>query len=64
MLAKVREELERILDEHQRESGLHMIGGRDKLVRRLLMLFDDVLRLGVEPPPPLRTEPPPVDERD
>jgi hypothetical protein len=32
----LRERLERVLAEHQRESGLHMIGGRERLIQRLL----------------------------
>ena len=33
---ELREKLKRILAEHQRESGLHMIGGCEKLIQRLL----------------------------
>jgi hypothetical protein len=33
---ELREKLEKALAEHQRESGLHMIGGREKLIQRLL----------------------------
>lgn len=32
----LREKLESELAEHQRESGLHVIGGRDRLIQRLL----------------------------
>jgi hypothetical protein len=32
----LRERLEKVLAEHQRESGLHVVGGRDKLIQRLL----------------------------
>lgn len=32
----LRERLEKVLAEHQRESGLHMIGGRERLIQRLL----------------------------
>ena len=39
-MENLKQDLERILDEHQRESGLHMIGGRDKLIQRLLNLLD------------------------
>lgn len=28
--------LEKVLAEHQRESGLHIIGGRERLIQRLL----------------------------
>ena len=30
------ESLSKLLDEHQHESGLHMIGGRKRLMERLL----------------------------
>ena len=30
------ESLSKLLDEHQHESGLHMIGGRQRLMERLL----------------------------
>jgi hypothetical protein len=33
---ELREKLQKILAEHQRESGLHMIGGCEKLIQRLL----------------------------
>lgn len=32
----LREKLESELTEHQRESSLHVIGGRDRLIQRLL----------------------------
>jgi hypothetical protein len=34
------ESLSRLLDEHQREDGLHMIGGRQKLIYRLVEFFE------------------------
>lgn len=34
------ESLSRLLDEHQREDGLHMIGGRQKLIHRLVEFFE------------------------
>jgi hypothetical protein len=33
---ELRVKLQKILAEHQRESGLHMIGGCEKLIQRLL----------------------------
>ncbi len=36
--------LNRILEEHQHESGLHMIGGRHKLLDRLLRFCQQELR--------------------
>jgi len=35
-MGDLREKLEGELAEHQRESGLHVIGGRDRLIQRLL----------------------------
>jgi hypothetical protein len=39
-MENLREKLEKTLEEHQRESGLHMIGGREQLVARLLKVLD------------------------
>ena len=36
--------LNKILQEHQQESGLHMIGGRQRLVDRLLEFFEEEQR--------------------
>ena len=33
--------LNKILEEHQHESGLHVIGGRRKLMDRLIQFFED-----------------------
>jgi hypothetical protein len=33
--------LNRVLEEHQHESGLHMIGGRRRLVDRLVQFFEE-----------------------
>lgn len=33
--------LNNILEEHQHESGLHMIGGRRRLIERLAQFFED-----------------------
>jgi hypothetical protein len=35
-MADLRERLEKVLAEHQRESGLHVVGGRERLIQRLL----------------------------
>ncbi len=32
--------LQKVLEEHQHESGLHIIGGRNKLVARLAEFFE------------------------
>jgi hypothetical protein len=39
-MQNLKEKLEKTLEEHQRESGLHMIGGRERLVARLLKVLD------------------------
>ncbi len=36
--------LNKILEEHQHESGLHMIGGQRKLVERLVHFFEEEQR--------------------
>ena len=36
--------LNRILEEHQQESGLHMIGGRRRLIDRLKEFFEEEQR--------------------
>ena len=37
-------DLSRVLDEHQHESGLHMIGGQKRLLERLVEFFEEGLR--------------------
>lgn len=49
-MADLRERLEKVLAEHQRESGLHMIGGRERLIQRLLN------ELGSAPQAPVAAE--------
>jgi hypothetical protein len=44
--------LNKILEEHQHESGLHVIGGRRKLVDRLVQFFEE-FRPESEPEPRL-----------
>jgi hypothetical protein len=39
-MENLKEKLEKTLEEHQRESGLHMIGGRERLLARLLKILD------------------------
>jgi hypothetical protein len=39
-MENLKEKLEKTLEEHQRESGLHMIGGRERLIARLLKVLD------------------------
>jgi hypothetical protein len=38
--------LHKVLEEHQHESGLHIIGGRNKLVARLAEFFEHLTRSG------------------
>ena len=37
---ELKESLSKVLEEHQHESGLHIIGGRNKLVARLAEFFE------------------------
>jgi len=39
-MENLRQKLEKELAEHQRESGLHVIGGRDRLIQRLLNVME------------------------
>jgi hypothetical protein len=39
-------DLNRVLSEHQHESGLHMIGGQRRLVDRLLHFIEEKLEPG------------------
>jgi len=43
--------LNQILDEHQHESGLHMIGGRRRLLDRLVQFFEQFQPEAVRPRP-------------
>ena len=43
-MENLKEKLEKTLEEHQRESALHMIGGRERLVARLLKVLDPPVR--------------------
>jgi len=38
-MTQLEENLNKILEEHQHESGLHMIGGRRRLMDRLVEFF-------------------------
>ena len=41
--------LNRILEEHQHESGLHIIGGRRRLIDRLVQFFEEFQQESSEP---------------
>ena len=40
-MSELESSLNKILEEHQHESGLHMIGDRRKLLDRLVQFFED-----------------------
>ncbi len=43
-MSELENRLNRILEEHQHESGLHMIGGRRELLDRLVRFCEQELR--------------------
>ncbi len=40
-MSNLEQELNRVLEEHRHESGLHMIGGQRRLVDRLVQFFEE-----------------------
>lgn len=44
-MSELETNLSKILEEHQHESGLHVIGGRRKLIDRLVQFFEEAPRL-------------------
>lgn len=40
-MSELESDLNKILTDHQHESGLHVIGGRQKLIDRLVRFFED-----------------------
>jgi hypothetical protein len=40
-MSELETKLNHILEEHQHESGLHMIGGRRRLIDRLVRFFEE-----------------------
>ena len=49
-MTELENKLNNILEEHQHESGLHMIGGRRRLIERLAQFFEeDVLKRSPRP---------------
>ncbi len=51
-MSELENRLNRILEEHQHESGLHMIGGRHKLLDRLVRFCEQELKPeSLEEPP-------------
>ena len=45
-MPQLEESLNRVLEEHQHESGLHIIGGRRRLIDRLVELFQQLKQEG------------------
>ncbi len=43
-MTQLEESLNKVLEEHQHESGLHMIGGRRRLLDRLVQLFEGLMQ--------------------
>jgi hypothetical protein len=43
-MTELETKLNDILEEHQHESGLHMIGGRRRLIERLAQFFEEDLK--------------------
>ena len=43
-MSEIENKLNNILEEHQHESGLHMIGGRRRLIDRLVKFFEEDLK--------------------
>jgi hypothetical protein len=39
-MSELERSLSKVLEEHQHESGLHMIGGRKRLIDRLVQFFE------------------------
>ena len=40
-MSELETNINRILEEHQHESGLHVIGGRRRLIDRLVQFFEE-----------------------
>lgn len=47
-MTELEAKLNRILQEHQQESGLHMIGGQRRLAARLLEFCEELLQEAAE----------------
>lgn len=47
-MTELESKLNHILEEHQHESGLHMIGGRRRLIDRLVKFFEEDLNTKAE----------------
>ena len=49
VMSELESSLNKILEEHQHESGLHMIGGRRRLLDRLVQFFEEFRLENSEP---------------
>lgn len=43
-MSELEAKINQVLEEHQHESGLHMIGGRRRLIDRLVKFFEEDLK--------------------
>ena len=50
-MSELEQNLNKILEEHQHESGLHVIGGRKRLVDRLVQFFEASSQPPADQPP-------------
>ncbi|HEX7895239.1 MAG TPA: hypothetical protein VF447_13670, partial [Terriglobales bacterium] len=48
-MSELETKLNQVLEEHQHESGLHMIGGRRRLIDRLVKFFEEDLKTQEKP---------------
>jgi hypothetical protein len=44
-MSELETNLNKILEEHQHESGLHVIGGRRRLIDRLVQFFEEAPKM-------------------
>jgi hypothetical protein len=44
-MTELERNLSKVLEEHRHESGLHIIGGQQRLIDRLVQFFEDGLKL-------------------
>ena len=51
-MTELETKLNHLLEEHQHESGLHMIGGRRRLIDRLVKFFEEDLKAEGKRTPP------------
>ncbi len=51
-MSEMASKLNHILDEHQHESGLHMIGGQRRLVDRLVRFIEEDVKVEAKSAPP------------